>query len=245
VSRQRITWLGHSTVLIELDGVRLLTDPVLRSRIFHLRRAGPPPVRPRSVDAVLLSHIHYDHLDLPSLRTLEPRPRLLCPAGAGPLLAKAGFHDVDELLPDDAIDLGGVRVQATRAEHQGSRRPGGPVVQPLGFVVRGEGSVYFAGDTDLFPEMSELGPVDVALLPVAGYSSKLGPGHLDARRAAEAAALVRARVVVPIHWGTFHPITEARGRWFTEPPERFAAYARELAPEVNVRVLSPGGSLAL
>jgi len=245
VSRPRITWLGHSTVLIELDGVRLLTDPVLRSRIFHLRRAGPPPASPPSVDAVLLSHLHYDHLDLPSLRTLEPRPRLLCPTGAGPLLAKAGFPEVDELLPGASVALQGLRVQATPAEHGGSRRPGGPVVQPLGFLVLGERSVYFAGDTDLFGEMSELGPVDVALLPVAGYSPKLGPGHLDARRAAEAAALVRARLAVPIHWGSFHPITQARGRWFTEPPERFAAYARELAPEVDVRVLSPGGSLAL
>jgi L-ascorbate metabolism protein UlaG (beta-lactamase superfamily) len=245
VSRLRITWLGHSTVLIELGGVRLLTDPVLRSRIFHLRRAGHPPARPRSVDAVLLSHVHYDHLDLPSLRTLEPRPRLLCPTGAGPLLANAGFPELDELLPGASVALQGVQVHATPAEHGGSRRPGGPVVQPLGFLVLGERSVYFAGDTDLFGEMSELGPVDVALIPVAGYSPKLGPGHLDARRAAEAAALVQARIAVPIHWGTFHPITQARGRWFTEPPERFAAYARELAPDVDVRVLSPGGSLAL
>jgi L-ascorbate metabolism protein UlaG (beta-lactamase superfamily) len=245
VSRLRITWLGHSTVLIELGGVRLLTDPVLRSRIFHLRRAGHPPARPRSVDAVLLSHVHYDHLDLPSLRTLEPRPRLLCPTGAGPLLANAGFPELDELSPGASVALQGVQVHATPAEHGGSRRPGGPVVQPLGFLVLGERSVYFAGDTDLFGEMSELGPVDVALIPVAGYSPKLGPGHLDARRAAEAAALVQARIAVPIHWGTFHPITQARGRWFTEPPERFAAYARELAPDVDVRVLSPGGSLAV
>jgi L-ascorbate metabolism protein UlaG (beta-lactamase superfamily) len=232
-------------VLLEHGGVRLLTDPVLRSRLVHLRRHGAAPTVPERIDAVLLSHLHYDHLDLPSLRTLEPRPRLLCPTGAGPLLAKAGFPALDELLPGASVALQGVHVQATPAEHGGSRRPGGPVVRPLGFLVLGERSVYFAGDTDLFDEMSELGPVDVALLPVAGYSPKLGPGHLDARRAAEAAALVRARVAVPIHWGTFRAITQAGGRWFDEPPERFAAYSRELAPGVDVRLLSPGESLEL
>jgi L-ascorbate metabolism protein UlaG (beta-lactamase superfamily) len=93
--------------------------------------------------------------------------------------------------------------------------------------------------------MADLGPVDVALLPVAGYSPKLGPGHLDARRAAQAAALIEPRVAVPIHWGTFHPLTQARGPWFTDPPAEFAAQVAELAPAVDVRVLSPGESLEL
>ncbi len=244
--KRRLTWLGHSTVLVELGGERLLTDPALRSRVFHLRRHGQAPNPPESIDAVLLSHLHFDHLDLPSLRMLEPRPRLVCPTGSGALLARAGFPDPIELVPGESVALGGVRVTATagRAPRQPSpRRPGGAAtrIRPE----RRERSIYFAGDTDLFDEMAGLGPVDVALLPVAGYSPKLGPGHLDAHRAAQAAALIRPRVAVPIHWGSFHPITQARGRWFTEPPERFAAYARELAPEVEVRVLSPGGSLAL
>jgi L-ascorbate metabolism protein UlaG (beta-lactamase superfamily) len=232
-------------VLVELGGVRLLTDPVLRSRVVHLRRHGALPSELATVDAVLLSHLHYDHLDLPSLRMLEPRPLLVCPAGAGALLARSGFADLVELLPGESAQLGGVRIEATPANHRGSRRPGGPVVLPLGFLLRDERSVYFAGDTDLFDEMAEIGPVDVALLPVAGYSPKLGPGHLDARRAAEAAALIGPRVAVPIHWGTFRAFARRRGRWFTAPPQEFAAQVSELAPAVEVRVLSPGETLSL
>jgi L-ascorbate metabolism protein UlaG (beta-lactamase superfamily) len=241
----RLTWLGHATVLVELGGVRLLTDPVLRSRVVHLRRHGPAPVPPDRIDAVLVSHLHYDHLDLPSLRMLEPRPPLVCPSGARDFLVGAGFPDPDELSPGEWAEIGGVRVEATPAEHDGTRRPGGPVANPIGFVLRGERSIYFAGDTDLFDGMADLGPVDVALLPVAGWSPKLGPGHLNAERAARAAALLRPRVAVPIHWGTLHPRTRARGGWFTDPPREFAAQVAELAPEVEVRLLSPGESLEL
>jgi len=241
----RATWLGHATVLIELGRLRLLTDPVLRSRVAHLRRRGANPRGLGLVDVVLLSHLHYDHLDLPSLRMLQSTPRIVCPAGAGTLLARAGFRDVAELRPGESIQLGAVRVEATHAEHGGGRRPGGPFVEPLGFLVRGERSVYFAGDTDLFEGMGALGPVDAAFLPVAGYSPKLGPGHLDPRRAAQAAALIEPRLAVPIHWGTFLAPFRRRGDWFTSPPERFAAQVAELAPGVEVRVLSPGGSLAL
>jgi L-ascorbate metabolism protein UlaG (beta-lactamase superfamily) len=237
--------VGHSTVLVEVGGMRLLTDPLLRSRVMHLRRRGATPAAPGSVDAVLLSHLHYDHLDLGSLRLLEPRPPIVCPTGAGRFLERAGFPGAHELLPGESLPLGDVRVEATPAEHGGSRRPGGVSVTPLGFVVRGERTVYFAGDTDLFDGMAELGPVDVALLPVAGYSPKLGSGHLDERRAAQAAALLRARLAVPIHWGTFHSMAQARGAWFSEPGARFAGYAAELAPDVDVRVLAPGESLDL
>ena len=240
----RLTWLGHSTVLLELGGVRLLTDPVLRSRVVHLRRHGPVPRTPEGIDGVLVSHLHYDHLDLASLRRVDS-PRAIVPAGAASVLRGAGFERVEELRAGDATEVGAVRIEATHAEHQGERRPGGPKADAIGFVVRGERSVYFAGDTDLFDGMGELGPVDVALLPVAGWSPKLGPGHLDAGRAARAAALLRPRLAVPIHWGTLHPLTRARGEWFTHPPREFAAQVAELAPSVEVRVLSPGEALEL
>jgi L-ascorbate metabolism protein UlaG (beta-lactamase superfamily) len=230
---------------VELGGVRLLTDPVLRSRVGHLRRHGSAPRDLGRVDAVLVSHLHYDHLDLPSLRMLQPRPRAVCPAGSGALLARAGYEEIDELLPGQSVQLGHVRIEATRAEHGDTRRPGGPSARPLGFIIRGARSAYFAGDTDLFDEMAQIGPVDVALLPVAGYSPKLGEGHLDPRRAAEAAALIEPRLAVPIHWGTFRSLVQPIGQWFSSPPMRFAAAVSELAPGVDVRVLAPGESLEL
>jgi L-ascorbate metabolism protein UlaG (beta-lactamase superfamily) len=110
-------------------------------------------------------------------------------------------------------------------------------------VVRGSASVYFAGDTDLFPEMAEIGPVDLAVLPVSGWGPKLPAGHLDPRGAAEALRLLRPRIAVPVHWGTFR--TPLAPRPDDGPAQEFARAAAELAPEVDVRVLAIGETLAL
>jgi L-ascorbate metabolism protein UlaG (beta-lactamase superfamily) len=233
-------------VLLEHAGVRLLTDPVLRRRVVHLRRHGPVPEPPRRLDAVLLSHLHYDHVDLPSLRLLDRQVRVLAPRGAGAWLRRAGFRDTEELAPGARTEVGGVAVTAVPALHDDRRRPvGGLRARPIGFVVGDERRVYFAGDTDLFEEMAELAPLDVALLPVAGWGPKLGAGHLDPERAARAAAAMRPRVAVPIHWGTLSPAYSKLGAWFSDPPHAFAAQVAELAPDVEVRVISPGESVEL
>jgi L-ascorbate metabolism protein UlaG (beta-lactamase superfamily) len=232
-------------VLLEHGGVRLLTDPVLRTRLAHLRRHGAAPEVPERIDAVLLSHLHYDHLDLPSMRLLADDVRVLAPEGAAAVLHPAGVGNVVELAPGHAAEVRGLRIEATRADHDDRRRQLGPRATPIGFVVRGRPSVYFAGDTGVFPGMEELAPVDLALLPVAGWGPTLGPGHMDAYEAAEAAALLRPAVAVPIHWGTLHPRGRRRGAWFHGPPHEFAARVAELAPGVDVRILEPHGSLDL
>jgi L-ascorbate metabolism protein UlaG (beta-lactamase superfamily) len=240
----RLTWLGHSCAEIRLDDVLLVSDPVLRSRIFHLRRKGSVDRAALStVDVILISHLHYDHLDLPSLDRLSRSAQVLVPAGAGGLLRRRGFDHVQEVVPGDKVELGSVRVRTTHAEHDASRRVGTARTQPVGFVIGGSRTVYFAGDTDLFPGMSELGPIDVALLPVAGWGPRLPAGHLDPARAAQALELIRPRIAVPIHWGTYAPWRPPRGQ--DKPPRTFADIAAELTPEVDVRVLRPGQSCPL
>ncbi len=193
---------------------------------------------------MLISHLHWDHLDVPSLRDLGRSVPVFVPAGSGPWMRAAGFHEVRELGVGDTVDIGGVIVRAVPAVHSGFRPPLGPTAPALGFVVRGTRSIYFAGDTDLFDGMGELGePIDVALIPVWGWGPTLGRGlHLDPLRAAQSLRLIRPRAAVPIHWGTYWP--HALGRVFperlVEPPAAFVEYAAELAPDVQTAPTAVG-----
>jgi L-ascorbate metabolism protein UlaG (beta-lactamase superfamily) len=247
---ERLTWVGHATVLLEIGGVRLLTDPLLRTRLGHLRRHGAPPhpeVTER-IDAVLVSHVHLDHLDARSLRSVGRGARAIAPRGAGKLLQRIGFTQIDEVLPGEGVTVGGATITALPAHHLARRRPLVAPVESLGYDIAGTQRVYFAGDTDLFDDMRSLaGRFDVALLPVWGWGPSLGPGHMDPLSAAQAVALIRPHMAVPIHWGTFFPVgLEAlRGSALVEPPRVFARHVAELAPEVEVRVLAPGDDLVL
>ncbi len=249
-STPSLTYIGHATVLIEIDGVRLLTDPILRDRLGHLRRLEPVPNRAwaGAIDAVLISHMHWDHLDLPSLRRLGTDIRLIVPSGAARALLRWGFRNIDELRPEESVTVGSLNIEATYALHSGFRPPFGPAAECLGFIVSGSRRLYFAGDTDLFPQMAALGgDLDVALLPVWGWGPYLGPGHLNPRRAAEALTLLRPTIAVPIHWGTLSPIGMrwTKREFLTAPPRVFARLAAQVAPAVQVRVLAPGESMLM
>jgi L-ascorbate metabolism protein UlaG (beta-lactamase superfamily) len=244
----RLRWIGHSTVLVELDGVRLLTDPLLRERVVMLRRTEPLDLDSlEDIDAVLISHIHYDHLDLRSLGRLRGPKSVVVPRGAGGLLRRRVQAPIEELGVEDEARVGPVTVRAVRAEHD-STRLFGKKTDALGYVVSGSRRIYFLGDTDLFPELEDAAPgADVALIPIWGWGPSLGSGHLDPRRAAEAVALIKPRIAVPIHWGTYYPVTvrkSARG-FLRAPVAEFEQAAAELAPEVEVRVLPVGGTLEL
>ena len=246
----RITYIGHATVLLEMDGVRLLTDPLLRDRVFHLKRRSQPanPSVYQETDAVLISHLHRDHLDIPSLRLLGLDTYLIVPAGAADLLNKRGFSNIIEMRPGDTTEIGGETIQATQADHNSSHLPSGQSIGCQGYLIRGSQSVYFPGDTDLYPEMADLSDdLDVALLPVWGWGPNLGVGHMDPKRAAEALTLLRPRIAIPIHWGTFYPrgLGWLRPHLMTEPPQIFKREALKRMPQVETQILAPGSSLDL
>ena len=252
-----VTFAGHSTVLIDAGGVRLLTDPLLRRRIGVLirRTALPATALRRDLDAVLISHAHLDHLDVPSLRMIGRETPVIVPRGVGPLLRRQGFDptevDVGDEVelplrpPERAAAAGAPRatVRAVPAYHSGTRYPLGTPSAALGYVVTGAGlSAYFAGDTGLFDGMEDIGPVDIAVLPVGGWGPRLPDDHLGPLSAARALQLLRPRACVPVHWGTLYPPwlpPEVNAKW-SEWPRAFDRYARHLAPDVDMRVLPPG-----
>ncbi|MFJ3146312.1 MBL fold metallo-hydrolase [Streptomyces halstedii] len=247
-----VTWWGHATCTIEDSGVRLLTDPLFARRFAHLRRrrGEVPPPRAAVADAVLISHLHSDHLHLPSLTRLAPGSPLIVPRGAVAavpglrVLRRVRGLRITEVAPGDEVAVGALRVRAVPALHDGRRLPVGPRRTPaLGYVVEGEARTYFAGDTALFDAMAEaVGPVDVALLPVGGWGPYLGHDHLDAVRAAHALALLAPRSAIPVHYGTYWPIgmDGIRPHEFHAPGDEFVRQAARLAPEVSVHRLGHG-----
>jgi L-ascorbate metabolism protein UlaG (beta-lactamase superfamily) len=252
-----ITWWGHATCTLRDSGVRVLTDPLFTRRLAHLRRrrGAPPPPDAWRAEVALVSHLHADHLHLPSLARLEPGTVLLVPRGTGRAvpalgrLARTRSLDVREMEPGDRVRLADLTVRAVTARHDGRRLPVGPHRSPaLGFVVEGERRTYFAGDTGLFDTMAEeVGAVDLALLPVGGWGPFLGEGHLNAARAAEVLTTLGPGCAVPVHYGTFWPVgmDAVRPHEFHSPGDEFARLAARSAPGVEVRLLGHGESARL
>jgi L-ascorbate metabolism protein UlaG (beta-lactamase superfamily) len=227
----------------------MLTDPLLRRRVGHLRRAVPLDTHvTEGLAAILVSHGHHDHLDVPSLERLDRSVPVVMPRGLGRLLAKR-FESVVEVEEGDELAFGPVVVRVTPAEHDNRRRPGRLRANAVGYALLGSSSVYFAGDTGPFDAMAGLVPdLDLALLPIWGWGAKLGRGkHLDPVSAAQALQLLQPRIAVPIHWGTYLPLhrgLRTAPAFLSDPAVVFAGEAAAAAPEVEVRVLKPGERLA-
>lgn len=249
-----VTWWGHATVAIELDGVRFVTDPLLRRWVGPLHWVGhrASVAEIEQVDAVLLSHLHRDHTDVRSLARFPARTRIVIPAGGSGVLRHRVSASVEELDVGETTTVRGVTVRAVHAAHDGRRHIGGQDAIAVGYLVSGSRRLYFAGDTDLFGSMADLprlagGPLDVALLPISGWGLTLGPGHMDAARAAQAVALLHPQVTVPVHWGTLRvPVLwRVRPRHGPGTALAFAEHAAHVAPASRVVIAEPGRPIAV
>lgn len=252
-----ITFLGHATVLIEIDGVRVLTDPILYSRLLFLDRVVSPinPAHYADIDIVLISHLHHDHCDTRSLALLRSAV-VIVPVGSGAYLRRnARLPRVVELAESTTIERAGLVITAVHADHDGKRvpfgLPFGPSAPAIGFVITGsDGTTYFAGDTDVYPQMATLPMpeskgLDMALLPVWGWGPNLGPGHMNPPRAVDALELLEPAAAMPIHWGTLFPrglrrVLRSSNELLTEPPQQFADAAADRTAHIEVSVVQPG-----
>jgi N-acyl-phosphatidylethanolamine-hydrolysing phospholipase D len=236
----RATWLGHSSFLLQGCGVSLLVDPIFSSfcgpfPLPGLKRKIPTPCTiadlPR-IDAVLLTHSHYDHLDLPTLRQLGMHTPLMVAEGHADWLRGKGFQQVTELPWFDTTELpGGIRITATPAQHFTARsardRNRG---HWCGWLLEGGGhSLWHAGDTGLcdgFTELGErFGPIDFGMIPIGAYQPRhiMRAMHMDPEEAVT--AFIRSRCVraAAMHWGTFRLTDEPMG----EPPILLERAVRE------------------
>jgi L-ascorbate metabolism protein UlaG (beta-lactamase superfamily) len=247
----RITFVGHSTTLIEMSNVRILTDPVMRDKFRFLRRKSSLQTKHidvGSLDAVVLSHMHFDHMDYPSLRMVPRDVPIIAPVGAGRYLGGKVNHDVVEMKVGQSVRIGEVEIHATPALHDsGFYWPLWYPKRVLSFMIVGSETVFFIGDTALFDDLRGLGrdfSIDAALLPVWGVGPYLRGHHMTPFDAAEALSMLSPRTGIPIHWGTIHPVGPVWKKmgFLTDPPHVFAREAARKAPRTEVRILAPGES---
>lgn len=240
-----LRYLGHATVLLDLPGLRLMTDPFLRDRLGPLRRHGPTPLPGAigPVGFVAISHAHPDHFDPRSLRALAGDPLVIVPRGLGGTVRRIGLRAREVVVGETVTLAPRWTISAVPARHW--RWPAAPRAAAIGYLIEGPGrsGIYFAGDTAPYAAMRDFADrVDLALLPVGSWGPHVGPGHLTPRTAASVARDLAARVAVPIHWGTLYPprLDRLLRRRLIEPADRFVEWAARLAPSVEVRPLQPG-----
>jgi L-ascorbate metabolism protein UlaG (beta-lactamase superfamily) len=247
-----ITIINHASVLIQLDGVNILTDPIYSRTVSflfpRLQRPGIALEDLPPLDVILVSHSDYDHLNLKTLKRLSRKHTalIILPVGLGRYGQSTGFSEVAEAAVWQTIERGRAKITCVPAKHLSKRRPGDPTsTSCVGYVVQvGPHTAYFAGDTaygDFFSEIGKRFSIDVALLPIGAYKPErwFKNLHLHPDTALQAFIDLKARSLVPIHWGTFWISDEP----MAEPPRLLLAEAERRGCAEAVHVLRNGEAL--
>lgn len=255
-SELAITWIGHSTFLIQFAGLNIVTDPVWAMRMGFQRRLGMPglPISDvPEVDLILISHSHYDHMHVSSIRRLyRENTQLIVPIGLGRKMARKGFLRVRELNWWETIQIGDAKISFVPTQHWTRRTPfdtntshwGGFVLEDAAASMR---SIYFAGDSGYFPGFKQIGErfdISVALLPIGAYEPEwfMTSQHTTPEEAVQAFIDVKAELMVPMHYGTFR-LADDTAR---EALDRLEAdRAKRGIPEEAIKVLLHGETLRL
>ena len=249
----RITWIGHSSFLASLAGASFLIDPVFSRRIARfIPRHGEPGLLASELPplaALLITHNHYDHLDEPSLRSLPRELPVFTAAGLGRWFRRRGFTNVSELNWWETAIAGPLSITFVPARHW-SRRTIGDTNRSAwgGFVATGGGTtVYHAGDTGWFDGFREIASrfpaIDLALLPIGAYAPAwfMEPHHMNPEQAVDALEVLKAKAMVPMHWGAFQLTDEP----LVEPLERLRVAWQARRPSARLHVMSVGATLAI
>ncbi len=236
-------FIGHSTVLLHLDRRNFLTDPFYLRRLYILQRHRPPAVPIQNLpplDGILISHGHLDHLDLKTLALLPRTVPVVLPMMLGRYVEDLGFSDVRPLTWGERTSIGQASVTALPAQHF----PGRSLMEtrsiPQSYLIQGSRTIFFAGDSGLTEEFRQIGSlysIDLALLPIGNYRpASFRQGHMSPEDALAAMEMLKAKRMVPIHWGAFRLSLES----IEEPPQRFQRLLRERRINPRALLLQPG-----
>lgn len=246
MSKLKITFVGHATFLIEMDGESILTDPNFSNKILGMPRLQPPGIKPENLpplNAITVTHGHYDHLDIFSYKYFSTQTPIVAPEGLGDFFRKFLPNPVTEISPWSEHKIGNIQVFTVPVKHQGFRLSGLTYRSTTGFIFKKDDcSIFFPGDTaysDHFTEIAKAHKIDIALLPIGAYEPQwlMKKRHMNPEEALKAFEDLKARVMIPYHWGAF--------RFSAEKPEAPLEYLQKILgekPDERVKILQAGQS---
>lgn len=246
MSKLKITFIGHASFLIETEGENILTDPNFSRKVLGIHRVQEPGIKPENLpplSAIAVSHGHYDHLDIFSYKYFSTHTPIIAPEGLGAFFQKFLPNPVREIPPQGEFNLGKVQIFTLPVKHQGFRLSGLSYRGTTGYLFKTQNlSVFYPGDTaysEHFSEIAKQHKIDIALLPIGAYEPRwfMKKRHMNPEEALQAFADLKARIMIPYHWGAFRLSAEK-----IEAPLELLQKRLAEKPNERVKILQPGMS---